>query len=283
MIDRKKYKNFALMQLKDRWTVPVLITLVILLIENLFSIPDRINTMNSLSIEDIHNISKYSFAEFMRLFAGKPKNQLLTFILQIILMMVQGVLTLASINVYLKMSRSPDPVSFSDFIEGFNDWGRGILGVLWMFLWLIIWGLIMIPVSILGSFFVMLFMDTLPMAVNSAFIITLSLLALIPMFIRSIAYSQFYYILSECPDISIPKALKLSIKITKGYKWEIFKTILSFLGWFVLAGLTFGIANLAVQPYYRMTMTNVYHGLMKTAIENHTVQPKELTANEQEI
>ncbi len=41
--------------------------------------------------------------------------------------------------------------------------------------------------------------------------------------------------------------------------------------------LTFGFVDLFVTPYYRMTMTNVFHALMKNALENEIIKPEDLT------
>ncbi len=53
----------------------------------------------------------------------------------------------------------------------------------------------------------------------------------------------------EYPEISGREALKLSMKITDGYKWDIFLLGLSFIGWIILCVLTLGIGFLWLSSY----------------------------------
>ena len=39
---------------------------------------------------------------------------------------------------------------------------------------------------------------------------------------------------------------------------------------------SFGFLDLYVTPYYRMTMTNVFHALMKNALKNGIIRPEDL-------
>ena len=76
--------------------------------------------------------------------------------------------------------------------------------------------------------------------------------------ILSFMYSQAYYIMAENPEMSIIDCLKESSRIMKGHKMDLFVLELSFLGWVILMGITFGIAGLYVLPYYSATLTNFY-------------------------
>ena len=58
--------------------------------------------------------------------------------------------------------------------------------------------------------------------------------------------------------MSIIDCLKESSRIMKGHKMDLFVLELSFLGWVILMGITFGIAGLYVLPYYSATLTNFY-------------------------
>ena len=40
MFERKKYKSFAKTQLSGRWGIPILVTLFVTIISNIFSIPE---------------------------------------------------------------------------------------------------------------------------------------------------------------------------------------------------------------------------------------------------
>lgn len=85
-----------------------------------------------------------------------------------------------------------------------------------------------------------------------------TILLIIPGIILSFMYSQVYYIMAENPEMSIIDCLKESARIMKGHKMDLFVLELSFLGWVILMGITFGIAGLYVLPYYSATLTNFY-------------------------
>lgn len=237
MFERKKYKNFAKKQLSGRWGVPILVTLFVFVVSSIFSIPDILQLSRSGYFMAIWNND--SLAALDALNSVKSTS----FITSIVSMIISAILEVATVGVYIKMSRSPEPVAFSDFIEGFNNWARATLGALWQYLWVFLW----------------------------------TLLFIIPGIIKTIAYSQMYYIIAEYKDVSVTKAMRISIEITKGHKWDLFVMYLSFLGWEILAAFTLGILNLWLLPYINMTYINAYHALMKEAIESGRIKPEDLT------
>mgnify|MGYP006295230481 CR=1 FL=1 len=86
---------------------------------------------------------------------------------------------------------------------------------------------------------------------------------IIPGIIKSYAYRMVPYILAENPKIGHRRALDLSNKMTRGEKWKIFVLDLSFIGWFILGALFFGIGVFFVQPYYDATNSELYIKLKK--------------------
>jgi len=236
MFERKKYKNFAKTQLSGRWGVPVVVSLVVIIILKIFSLPDVLQLYKNGYFTAIMNLDYLALAEA----AQASNTSLLT---SLISCSVSAILSVASINLFLKMSRSPEPVSFSDFIEGFNNWARAILAVLWQLLWVSLW----------------------------------TLLFIIPGIIKAIAYSQMFYLIVEYKELSITKAMRISMEITKGHKWDLFVMYLTFLGWDILALLTFGFLDLWLLPYKNMTYINAYHALIKEAIESGRLNPEDLS------
>ncbi len=65
----------------------------------------------------------------------------------------------------------------------------------------------------------------------------------------SIRYSFSFYLLAMNPELGANTATKLSAQISKGHIWEAFVFDLSFLGWYLLAGITCGLVSLYVTPY----------------------------------
>lgn len=72
------------------------------------------------------------------------------------------------------------------------------------------------------------------MAWMNLFVFLWSLLFIIPGIVKQFAYSMVPYIMAENPNMQFNDALKLSMKMTDGEKWDIFVLGLSFIGWFIL-------------------------------------------------
>ena len=280
MFDRKKYKDLAKIQLKNRWIIPVVVTFITIIIANILSLPDTLRLYSSYSPQEIQEMLGMSMQEMLEVMMNKAQadsgRSAINIILSILSSLIQFVLIMGSLNVFLKMSRSPEPVSFSDFLDGLANWRKGITTGLWKTLWLFLWALISIPVIIIFTLLIYPLLDYLSFSAYTFVLLFVLLIGLIPMFIRALAYSQMFYLVAEYPELTARKAMTISILITKGYKWEIAKTLLSFAGWFILSMLTFGFVDLFVTPYYRMTMTNVFHALMKNALEDGIIRPEDL-------
>jgi len=92
------------------------------------------------------------------------------------------------------------------------------------------------------------------------YIIGWSLLFLIPGIIKAFAYSQTFFILQdpEFKDLTGDEAITKSREMMNGHKMEFFILSLSFIGWYILVGLTFGILLLYVAPYVQQTMAQYY-------------------------
>ena len=73
-----------------------------------------------------------------------------------------------------------------------------------------------------------------------------------------LAISQTPYLILENPSIGVFEAIKLSMNIMKGNKCKLFILELSFIGWAILALLTFGIGFFWLEPYIMLTKANFY-------------------------
>ena len=103
-----------------------------------------------------------------------------------------------------------------------------------------------------------------------------SLLLFIPGIIKGLSYSMAGCILADCPNVGAREALKLSMRMTKGYKMDIFVMLLSFIGWSLLGLLTLGILNLVfVNPYLYTTFSGYYIELKAQAIANGIISAEE--------
>lgn len=279
MFDRKKYKQFAKLQLKGRWTVPVLMTLVALIINVIFSLPEYINYPYEQLLAAIQQGDFYAVVNFFYNSDSKISNT--PFILSIIHTLVTFVLTFVCVRIYIKLSQSPDKVSFSDYLQNFNYWGRGILVGLWKFLWLIIWSLIILPITFICAFIIVMFETPKIMAggdineilIAPTLILTVIILVLLTIIriVKGLSYSMAELIAAEHEKCTITQALNISKKITKGHKKELFLMYLSFILWYLLCIITLNIASLWVSPYISMTKVNAYHALLKNAFEENLI------------
>jgi len=134
---------------------------------------------------------------------------------------------------FLELIRK-DTLSINDLFEGFKQYPRALGLYWWRGLWLLLW----------------------------------TLLLVVPGVIRGLAYSQAFFILSESPDVKVRDALKISIKMTEGYKWDLFVLGLSFLGWALLCILTLGIGFLWLGPYICAVYAAVYVELKERSLKS---------------
>lgn len=100
-----------------------------------------------------------------------------------------------------------------------------------------------------------------PMLLRSVYTILWSLLFIIPGIVKAYAYKMVPYIIAENPRISSKEALALSDDMTRGHKWDMFVLDLSFIGWYLLGALAFGIGILFVLPYSMTTEAELYLAL----------------------
>lgn len=105
-----------------------------------------------------------------------------------------------------------------------------------------------------------------------------TLLLIIPGIVKSYSYRMLPYLLSENPGIPPSRALEMSIAITDGHKWEIFVLDLSFIGWYLLGAIPFGIGILFVNPYYHTTQAQLYVALRAIALDRGILSLSELQA-----
>ncbi|MFA5470740.1 MAG: DUF975 family protein [Acholeplasmataceae bacterium] len=90
------------------------------------------------------------------------------------------------------------------------------------------------------------------------FVFLWALLLIIPGIIKYYAYSMTHYIIADNPDIDFLDAIKESEKLMKGHKFRLFALQFSFIGWFLLGVLTFGVGLFFVYPYYQLAHANFY-------------------------
>lgn len=130
------------------------------------------------------------------------------------------------------------------FHNGFKNFGRNVGGYLWMELFILLW----------------------------------SLLFLIPGIIKSFSYAMTPYILADSQNVKAQEALKISMRMMNGHKLDLFVFYLSFFGWMILSGLTFGLLGLFyVGPYMSTALAGFYEELKISSIQKGIISAEEIS------
>ncbi len=94
------------------------------------------------------------------------------------------------------------------------------------------------------------------------FIFLWFLLLVIPGIIKAYEYRMIPYIIGENPDLSMEEVFAKSKEMMDGNKWDAFVLDLSFIGWYLLSLITFGIVGLLyVNPYMFQTDAALFERL----------------------
>lgn len=163
----------------------------------------------------------------------EPESSIPTFLGMIINILLGGVIGLGISKFVLNLATNKEEASFNDLFSGFNIYLKTVG------LWIVI--------SIIIAF--------------------LSVLLIVPGIIAALMYSQVFFILSEDNTKSISQCLSESSKMMKGHKCDLFILYLSFIGWWIVAAITFGIGALYVYPYQQVTSANFYLALKNRQAE----------------
>lgn len=114
------------------------------------------------------------------------------------------------------------------------------------------------------------------MAWRALFQFLWSLLLIIPGIIKGYSYYLVPYIMADNPQLDYKRALKLSMAMTRGHKFQIFVMQLSFIGWYLLGVICFFVGALFVNPYYEASFAEMYIALRNNAVTNGICSMQEL-------
>lgn len=96
-------------------------------------------------------------------------------------------------------------------------------------------------------------------------------------------YSSYFsfQIMCENPNLKPMKALKLSKKMVAGNRSELFALDLSFIGWWILCGISFGIASIYAIPYYLTTQALYYENFKIRALQEGRITEDDFLSQEE--
>ncbi len=101
------------------------------------------------------------------------------------------------------------------------------------------------------------------MLLSSVYQFLWMLLLIVPGIIKGYSYALTPYLLKDHPELKFNAAIEESMRLMSGNKMRLFLLDLSFIGWFLLGLITFGIAFLWVTPYWNTARAAFYEDLMK--------------------
>lgn len=143
-------------------------------------------------------------------------------------LIIGGPILVGAAHLTLKTIRDDDSTQFELLFKEFDNFGRQlgvhILALLKIFLW--------------------------------------TLLFIIPGIVRAYSLSQIYFIAKERPDLEANEVLKQSTQMMRGHRFRLFKLHFSFIGWYLLCILTFGIGFIFLMPYARIAEGLFYQELI---------------------
>ena len=137
-----------------------------------------------------------------------------------------GVFATGMAMVMLNIVRG-NTVKFTDLFKGFENFSptclAGVLSTVYVFLW--------------------------------------TLLFFIPGIVKSYSYAMTYYILVDHPEMTANEAITASRNMMRGHKADLFVLQLSFIGWYLLSFITFGIAMIYAAPYMSAATAKFYDAI----------------------
>ena len=134
-----------------------------------------------------------------------------------------GPFTLGLAFIFLRVARG-DSFNFEMLFKGLYDYGRSFVAGLLVWVYTMLWALLLI----------------------------------VPGIIAALSYSMTFFILAENPTIGADEAISRSKQMMYGHKTDLFMLGLSFLGWFILGIIGFGIPLFWIGAYYYAALAVFY-------------------------
>lgn len=166
---------------------------------------------------------------------------------------------------FVKLYNGEDTSAFNFFTLGFNNFARAWKVALNVFLKLLVPFILLIISSILLTSLGIVFYWTQPANLT---VLLICLAIVCPVSLIWLIVKSYYYIMSDVISIEEtelqPKdAVAKSKELMTNNRWKFFILDLSFIGWALLASLTFGIGMLWLLPYIQLTHIAFYKHISK--------------------
>ena len=149
---------------------------------------------------------------------------------------------------------------------------KAIPAFFWMalrsFLWFLLSYVAMVP-SFLAAVTIAerLMTDSVLIVFLPIFSIVLFGIAYFVFFAKVTSYQMCFLALADKKDLKILESLRVAVKVTDGFRTNLFVMNFSFAGWYLLCIITFGIASIWVVPYYSQVMTKAWQFMLSEKTE----------------
>lgn len=117
------------------------------------------------------------------------------------------------------------------------------------------------------------------MFVENVFLFLWSL-TIVGFFIKQYSYRMVPYIVAENPNIEALDAIRLSRRMMRGHKWECFVADCSFLGWYLLNLITFGLSGIFYSNGYNAAFFAEYYVYVRSMAKTTGIAGSEMLNDE---
>ncbi|EJR00494.1 hypothetical protein II5_05209 [Bacillus cereus MSX-A1] len=173
-----------------------------------------------------------------------------------------GITSYGYTNVFLQISKRED-AKVDHLFEGFRGFKR-MMKTMWAMLAILLYTGTWIPMLLIGLFALLGEEGNTSFAIAFFVLLAISIVGMIVMYF---SYALTYYVMIENPEYSVSQAMKECKNLMKGHKLDLFLLWLSFIGWAILALLTFGIGFLWLSPYMSTTTAHFYRYISKGELQ----------------
>lgn len=204
-----------------------------------------------------------------------PEDSAITGIVSIAFSIIQIPLSFGFIIQILNLFKGEDVKTFDFLKNGFGNfkkaWGLTLHVCLKMLapIALMIFSYILIFAGFIGATSSVAVGGTGSLGILSIIGFIVLIVSIIWMIPRSYSYQLAYIIAADNTDLNSKEAVEKSAEMMNGNRWKLFCLQLSFIGWSILAILSFGIGLLWLVPYMQFAFIVFYMFLNKT---NSTIE-----------
>lgn len=273
---RAEFKQSAKEKLNGNWTTAIAVTLFFLVVVAIYTIAQMVINYKMSMLGGITDprVLAQTFGSAI----AQPS------LLILIGAILSCAIQLASSKYFLNVVSNSPEVGLGDFLGYFRYTLKAIGAGLWQSLWVSLWSMIfMVPAiiawvvgfGILVSYSIGVSESTSMGIIAIGIGVVLYILALVVTIIKTISYSQMYFVLANEDSIGVLRSMRISKVLTKNYLGDLFILDLSFILWHLLAGITAGLAYLYVFPYMTATFAETYLFLRNRAFEEGNLDPEE--------